>query len=107
MNSVVVHPQVPPVGEPLPALVAGKRPFPHVNVSLVSPQVPAAGKTFATLQAAKRPLPSVCAGVYSELGGREEALVTELAGMQSDSRMPQEVPALMGRVGETLGTVRT
>lgn len=107
VNSVVVHPEVPPVGEPLPALIAGKRPFPHVNVPLVSPQVPAAGKTFPTLRAAKRPLPRVRAGVYSELGGREEALFTELAGMQSDSGMPQEMSALMRRVGETLGAVRT
>lgn len=107
MDSVIVHPEVTPVGKPLPALIAGKRPFPHVNVPLVSPQVPAASKTFATLRAAKRPLPRVRAGVYSELGGREEALVAELAGMQSDSSVPQEVSALMRWVGETLGAVRT
>lgn len=106
MDSVIVHPEVTPVGKPLPALVAGERPFPHVNVPLVSPQVPAAGKTFATLGAAERPLPRVRAGVYGELGGSEEALVAELAGMQSDSGVTQEVSALVRRVGETLGAVR-
>lgn len=107
MDSVIVHPEVAPVGEPLAALVAGERPFPHVNVPLVSPQVPAASKTLATLRAAEGPLPCVRAGVHSELRGREEALVAELAGMQSHSGVPQEVPALMRRVGEALGAVRT
>lgn len=107
MDSVIVHPEVTPVGEPLPALIAGERPFPHVNVPLVSPQVAAASKTLATLRAAERPLPRVRAGVHSELGGCEEALVAELAGMQSHSGVPQEVSALMRRVGETLGAVRT
>lgn len=106
MDSVIVHPEVTPVGKPLPTLVASKRPFPHVNVPLVSPQVPAAGKTFATLGAAERPLPRVRAGVYGELGGSEEALVAELAGMQSDSGVTQEVSALVRRVGKTLGAVR-
>lgn len=85
MDSVIVHPQVPPVGESLPALCAGKGPLPHVNVPLVGSQVPAAGETFPTLSAAERPLPCVCASVHGELGGREEALVTKLTGMQSDS----------------------
>lgn len=107
MDSVIVYPEVTPVGKPLPAFIAGERPFPHVNVPLVSPQVPAASKTFATLRAAKRPLPCVRTGVYSELGGREEALVAELAGMQSDSGVPQEVSTLMRWIGETLGAIRT
>lgn len=106
MDSVIVHPEVTPVGKPLPALVAGKRPFPHVNVPLVGPQVPAAGKTLAALRAAEGTLPRVRTGVHGELGGGEEALVAELAGMQSDSGVTQQVSALMRRVGETLGAVR-
>lgn len=105
VDSVIVHPEVTPVGKPLAALVAGERPFAHVNVPLVSPQVPAAGETFAALRAAERPLPRVRAGVYGELGGSEEALVAELAGMESDPGVAQEVSALMRRVGETLGAV--
>lgn len=105
MDSVIVHPQIPPVGKSLPTLTASKGPLAHVNVPLVGSQVPTTGKTFATLRAAKRPLPCVCASVYSELRGSEEALVTELTGMQSDSGVTQEVSALMGRVGETLGAV--
>lgn len=85
MNPVIVHSQVPPVGKSLPTLCASERSLPHVNVPLVGSQVPAAGKTFTTLSTAKRPLPCVCAGVHSELRGSEEALVTELAGVKSDS----------------------
>lgn len=81
MDSVIVHPQVPPVGKSLPTLCASKGPLPHVNVPLVGSQVPATGETFSTLRAAKRPLPCVCASVHSELRGSEEALVTELTGM--------------------------
>lgn len=106
MDSVIVHPQVPPVGEPLPALPAGKGPLPHVNVSLVGSQVPAAGEALTALSAAKRPLPCVCAGVHGELRGGEEALVAKLTGMQPDSRVAQQVSALVGRVGEALGAVR-
>lgn len=85
MNPVIVHPQVPPVGKSLSTLCAHKRPLPHVDVPLVRSQVPAAGKPFTTLSAAKRPLPCMCASVHSELRGGEEALVTELTGMQPDS----------------------
>lgn len=85
MDSVVVHPQVPPVRKSLSTLCAGKGSLAHVNVPLVSSQVPAAGKTFTTLSAAERPLPCVCASVNSELRGSEEALVTKLTWMQSDS----------------------
>ncbi|TNN77699.1 hypothetical protein EYF80_011997 [Liparis tanakae] len=106
MDSVIVHPQVPPVGKSLPALGAGEGPLPHVHVPLVSSQVPAPGKTFTTLGAAERPLPRVRAGVHSELGGSEEALVTKLTWMQSDPRVAQQVSALVGGVGETLGAVR-
>ena len=95
MDSVIVHPQVPPVGKPLPALCTSKRPLPHVNVPLVSSQVPAAGKAFPTLSAAKRPLSCMGASVHSELRGSEEALVTELTGMQSDSCVAQKVSALV------------
>lgn len=85
VNPVVMHPQVPPVSEPLPTLCAGKGPLPHVHIPLVSPQVPAAGKALATLGAAERPLARVRASVHGELGGSEEALVAELTGVQSDS----------------------
>lgn len=85
MDSVIVHPQVPPMGKSLPTLCASKGPLPHVNVPLVGSQVAAAGKTFTTLSAAKGPLPCMCASVHSELRGSEEALVTKLTGMQSDS----------------------
>lgn len=85
MDSVIVHPQVPPVGKSLPTLCASKGPLPHVNVPLVGSQVPAAGKTFTALSAAERPLPCVCASVHSKLRGGEEALVTKLTGMQPDS----------------------
>lgn len=88
MDSVIVHPQVSPVSKSLPTLGASERPLPHVNVPLVGSQVPATGEPFATLCAAKRPLPCVRASVHGELGGSEEALVTELTGMQSDSRVP-------------------
>lgn len=85
VDSVIVHPQVPSMGKPLPALCASKGPLPHVNIPLMGPQVPAAGKTFTTLSAAKRPLTCVCASVNSKLRGSEKALVTELTGMQPDS----------------------
>lgn len=49
MDSVVVNPEIPSVGESLPTLVASKRPFPHVDVALVGSQVPTAGKALATL----------------------------------------------------------
>lgn len=85
VDSVIVHPEVPSVGKPLPTLCASKGPLPHVNVPLVGSQVPAACKTFTALCAAKRPLTCVRASVNSKLRGSEEALVTELTGMQSDS----------------------
>lgn len=106
MDSVVVHPQIPSVGKSLSALVAGERPLPHVNVALVGSEVPAAGEALAALGAAKRSLPRVCAGVHRELRGSQEALFTELAGVQPDPRVPQKMPALVGGVGETLGAVR-
>lgn len=88
VDPVIVHPQVPPVSKSLPALCAREGPLPHVNVPLVGSQVPAAGEPFAALCAAKRPLPGVRARVHGELGGSEEALVTELTGMQPDSSVP-------------------
>lgn len=103
---MVVHPQVPPVSKPFTTLGAGKGPLPHVNVPLVSSQVPAPGKSLTALSAAKWPLARVCASVHGELGGSEEALVTELTGMQSDTCVAQQVPALVGGVGETFGAVR-
>lgn len=84
VDSVVVHPQVTPVGKSLSTLCAGERSLSHVNVPLVGSQVPASGETFPTLSAAERPFPCMCASVNSELRGSEEALVTKLAGMQSD-----------------------
>lgn len=85
MDSVIMHPQVPPVRKSFSTLCASEGPLPHVNIPLVGSQVSTAGKALTTLSTAERPLPCVCASVYSELRGREEALLTELTGMQPDS----------------------
>lgn len=81
VDSVIVHPQVSPVGKSFSALGASKGPLSHVNVPLVGSQVPAAGESFTTLSTAKRALPCMCASVHSEFRGSEEALFTELTGM--------------------------
>lgn len=107
VDSVIVHPQVPPVSKSLTTLCASKGPLPHVNIPLVGTQVATAGKTFTTLSAAKGPLPCMCASVHCQLRGSEEALVTKLTGMQSDSCVAQKVSALVGGVCKTLGTIRT
>lgn len=106
MDSMVVHPEIASVGKSLAALAASKRPFPHVDVALVGSQVPAAREALATLRTAKRSLPSVRAGVHRKLRRSEKALFTELTGVQADTGMAQEMPALMGGVGKALGTVR-
>ena len=85
MDPVVMHTQVAPVSKPFTTISTSKRPLPHVNIPLVGPKVPATRKSLTALGAAKRPLARVRAGVHGELRRREEALVAELTGMQSDS----------------------
>lgn len=94
------------MSEALATLRAGEGSLAHVYVPLVGPQVATACKPLAALSAPKWPLPCVCACVHGELRRGEEALVAELAGVQTDAGVAQQVAALVRGVGEALGAVR-